>query len=657
MFLSFLLSRLFVILLLPFAQDGGLSIEAQAGFDGLYETSLAVPVVVTARNGGEPFDGEIRIISPGASGANALVYSAPLTLPTGADKRVPLVVYTASFGNRLTAQLVADGRVVAEAETNRLTGLGRNDLLYGVVSPEPGGLAFLETIQGSWNDAAVAFLTLDDLPEVSSAWDALNILILDDTDTSRLTAEQLVALRAWVESGGQLVVTGGPGGPKTAAGVADLLPVAVTGVESLADLAALGDVAGAPLSGDGPFVATTGNLIAGEVLIEQNGLPILARRDIGRGSVFFLALDPKIAPLSSRPGNEALWTAIIANAPKLPPWGWGVQDTYAASQAVSYIPGLNLPSAWQLFFFLLVYVLVIGPINYIILRRARRRELAWATIPALVLLFSVVTFATGFRARGNDATLNVMSVAFGSADADRLQTQSLIGLFSPRRTTYDLTLPYDSSTFPFQPGFGTLVSGGNLAAIERSGQVLLRAVRTDTSQIATFVVNAHLPRPAISAEATRSADGSGLVVTVRNGTADTLENAVILHGQEQITLGNLAPGEEKSLSIPLRESAAASPTPDPMFSAGFINPNPLITDPSLILGTYDYFSDPVAYPRWQLIQAHYMGEDYDPTTLPDPTKVVTLGGWLAGSAQEVTSSAAGTKRLATTLLLLEIPIR
>ena len=52
-----------------------------------------------------------------------------------------------------------------------------------------------------------------------------------------------------------------------------------------------------------------------------------------------------------------------------------------------------------------------------------------------------------------------------------------------------------------------------------------------------------------------------------------------------------------------------------------------------------------------------MGEDYDPTTLPDPTKVVTLGGWLAGSAQEVTSSAAGTKRLATTLLLLEIPIR
>ena len=645
------------MLLLPLSQESGPTVEAQAGFDGLYETSLAVPIVVTARNEGQPFDGEVRIISPGTGGAGALVYSAPITLPGGADKRVPLVVYMAPFSGRLTAQLVADGRVVAEVETNRLTSLGRDDLLYGVVSPEPGGMAFLETIQGSRSDAAVAFVTLDDLPEVSSAWDALDILVLDDIDTSRLTSGQLAALRAWVENGGQLVVSGGPGGPKTAAGVAELLPVTVTGVESLTNLSALGDFGGAPLSSEGPFVVTTASLIAGETMIEQDGVPILARRDIGRGSVFFLALDPKAAPLAGWSGSEALWSAIIANTPELPPWGWGIQDTYAASQAVSYIPGLSLPSAWQLILFLFAYVLLIGPINYIILRRINRRELAWLTIPALVLLFSAITFATGFRARGNGATLNVMSVAYGSAEADRLRTQSLIGLFSPRRATYDLALPYDSSTFPFQQGFGTLVSGGNLAAIERASQVALRGVRTDTSQVATFVTNAHLPRPAITAEATLSADGGEVAVTVRNSAADTLENAVIIYGQEQMSLGNIAPGEEKSLSIPLRRSTAASPTPDPLFPMGFINPNPLVTDPSLILGTYDYFNDPVAYPRWQLIQSHYMGEDFDPTILPDPTEAVTLGGWLAGSAQEITPSAAETTQLATTLLLLEIPVR
>ena len=105
------------MLLLPLSQESGPTIEAQAGFDGLYETSLAVPVVVTARNEGQPFDGEVRIISPGTGGAGALVYSAPLTLPGGADKRVPLVVYMAPFSGRLTAQLVADGRVVADRKS------------------------------------------------------------------------------------------------------------------------------------------------------------------------------------------------------------------------------------------------------------------------------------------------------------------------------------------------------------------------------------------------------------------------------------------------------------------------------------------------------------------------------------------------------------
>ena len=656
MYLTFLLSRLLFVLLLPMAQQDGLTLGAQAGFDGYYEAPLATPVIVTARNDGPSFEGEIRVLS-GSANTGAPVYTAPLSLPTGADKRVPLVVYLTPFSGALTVQLISEGQVVAEVNSNRMSSVGRDDLLYGIVTPAAGGLAFLETIPGSRSDATAAFLTLEDLPEVSSAWDALDVLVLDDTDTSRLTAGQVDAMRAWIESGGQLVVTGGPGGPKTAAGVAELLPATVEAVESLAALDALSEFTGIPLVSEGPFVITSSSLNEGEALIAQDGLHILSRRDIGRGSIFFLALDPNAAPLAGWAGSEELWATIATNAPELPPWGWGVQEPYAASQAVSYIPGLSLPSAWQLILFLLAYILIIGPLNFIVLRRINRRELAWITIPALVILFSAITFFTGFRARGNNATLNVMSVAFGSAEAERLRTQSLIGLFSPRRATYDLTLPYDSSAFPIQQGFGTLIGGGNFDAIERASEVVARGIRTDTSEVATFVANAHLPRPPIDATATLSASGDQVEVTVRNGTAETLEDAVIVFGQEQTSLGDLAPGEEKSLSVPLRAAISSSPTPDPMFPGGYINPNPLITDPSLILGTYDYFSDPVAYPRWQLIQSHYWGESFDPGALPDPREAVTLGGWLAGSAQEATPSAENTARMGTTLLLLEIPVR
>jgi hypothetical protein len=94
-----------------------------------------------------------------------------------------------------------------------------------------------------------------------------------------------------------------------------------------------------------------------------------------------------------------------------------------------------------------------------------------------------------------------------------------------------------------------------------------------------------------------------------------------------------------------------------MFPAGFVYPQPLINDPSLILGTSEYYNDPIAYPRWQLIQSHYSGESLTPLALPDPSDLVTLGGWLAGSAQQASLSADNTTQTGMTLLLLEIPVQ
>ncbi|MBP6016763.1 MAG: hypothetical protein KA586_08590 [Candidatus Promineofilum sp.] len=657
--LSLLLIRFLLLFLLTLVQEDGLTLTAEAGFDGLYEPMTTVPVVVSARNDGAPFEGEIRVFASATAGSSGLVYSAPITLPTGADKRVPLTLYVEPFsGGNLVVQLVSDGVAVAETRTNRLNTVNRNELFYGVISPDPGGLAFLETVPGRRTDAAVAYLQLADLPEVSSAWDALDILIIDDTDTGRLTAAQRAALHAWLESGGQLVVTGGAGGAKTAAGVADLLPVSVSGATSLVDLPALSEAAGEPLGAIGPYVVTTSVLGEGKVWLEQDGLPLVASRAVGRGAVTFLALDPKAAPLSGWPGAEVIWSRVAAGTPDGLPWGQGINDGYAAAQSVSYISGLSLPSFWQLFFFLFIYILIIGPIHFLVLRRLNRRELAWITTPALVLLFSALTFFTGFRTRGSGPTLNMMSIAFGAADAERLQTQSVIGLYSPRRARYDLTLPYDASAFPFQQGFGTLVSSGNLDAIVRAGEVTLSQVRTDTSEVATFIVNAHLPRPSVTATATLSAEGDAVDVIVRNDSGQTLENAIILHGQKQSSLGDVAPGEERTLSIPLPTGpTGASPTPDPMFPSSVIDLNPLLTDPAVILGTIDYYSDPEAYPRWQLIQSQYTGETIEGIEVPSPTESVTLGGWLASGIQPVNISTDDLTQTGATLLLLEIPVQ
>lgn len=647
------LAWLWVVLSLPVAQEPGLSLSAAAGFDRLYKETVAVPVVVTARNDGPTLEGEIRVT---VGDGNSPVYSAPVSLPTQSDKRIPLYVHVPALSRQLTVQLVSDNQVLATAPVNPLNLVGRDDLLYGVVSSNPGSLAYLETVTGGRPDAAVAYLALEDLPDVSSAWNALDILVLDDVDTSRLSAAQSAGLQAWIESGGQLVVTGGPGGLPTAAGVADLLPVTVTGSDTIADLPALSEFGGVPFSSRGPYVIAGSRLVEGESLIQQEDVPILAYRPVGLGGVYFLALDPKAVPMAGWPGAERVWGLIADQVPQPPPWGNGIQDGFTATQAVSAIPGLSLPSALQLALFLLIYIAVIGPINFLVLKRLNRRELAWVTIPLLVLLFSALTLLTSFRTRGDSATLVQTAAAYGSIRAERLRTQTAIGLYSPRRNQYNLALPYDSVAFPLGQGFGSLQGEANLAAFERAGDLTLRDIRTDTGEIATFMADAHLPRPAISAEAALTDEGRTVVVMLRNDDQATFEDAVLIYGENQIALGDIAPGEERTQRLPLATGVSAVPTPDPLFAGGSIQPNPLVNDPSYILGTSDYFNDPAVFPRWQLIQSLYYNSSTGLTTLPDPAETVTLGGWIAESRLPVEIDAANAQQSQTTLYLLEIPV-
>jgi hypothetical protein len=441
--------------------------------------------------------------------------------------------------------------------------------------------------------------------------------------------------------------------------VADLLPVTVGGVESAGDLPALRAFGGAPFAAPGPYTLTGSSLRAGELLIHEDGLPILAYTPLGRGVVTFLALDPKLAPLAGWSGQSALWERIAALSPARGPWSGGIQDGYTATQAVGSIPGLRLPSVWQLLLFLFAYTLIIGPINFLVLRRLRRRELAWVTIPVLVLLFSAITFFTGFRTRGGATVLNEMSVAYGSIDAERVRTQSIVGLYSPRRGRYDLSLPYDTTAVPFGDGFGGVAGAGNVAAIARAGDLALRDVRADTGEVVTFLIDAHRPRPPLSAEAQLVDDGRAVAVTLRNEGETLLEDAVIVYGDQQLQLGDVAAGETRETRLPLASAAlpGATPTPDPLFSAGVVLPNPLINDPTFILGTVDYFNDPQAYPRWQLLQSLYAYSETGPLPAADPTEMVTLAGWLPTGGQAIDAGDAATTRSTVTLVLLEVPVR
>ena len=191
--------------------------------------------------------------------------------------------------------------------------------------------------------------------------------MLSDVDSGGLSSAQQQALSDWVTMGGHLIVTGGQNWQATAAGVSSLLPLepsASRDIDSLRPLAAwLRDSAAL----DTQTIIATGTLSADAQVLAaaEDGTPLLARRTLGAGEVDYLAAEPNNAPCAVEQPADALAGAgdHRRTAARL---GQRLRRLGVGGTRGEILPGYDpLPDILPLFAFLLLYILLIGPLNYI----------------------------------------------------------------------------------------------------------------------------------------------------------------------------------------------------------------------------------------------------------------------------------------------------
>ena len=57
--------------------------------------------------------------------------------------------------------------------------------------------------------------------------------------------------------------------------------------------------------------------------------------------------------------------------------------------------------------FILFYILLVGPIDYFVLKRLfKRLELTWITFPLIVIVVSVVAYLAAYYSKGDDLRVN-----------------------------------------------------------------------------------------------------------------------------------------------------------------------------------------------------------------------------------------------------------
>ena len=370
-----------------------------------------------------------------------------------------------------------------------------------------------------------------------------------------MTEAQNAALRGWVAAGGHLIVCGGPDPTRFGAALFEgLLPATV----------------GSSLSGGS--LALTPKPLPGVRVLQPGpgGSAQIVSGPYGAGTVTVTAFDPTGKAFQTAGlGLPPVWQSLLFSQPSP---NASVLNTVAAreenygaiyygsappllSEAVMRGPSLDAPGASVIAVFLLTYLIVLVPVNYFVLKRMDRKELAWLTIPALVLLFAAGTFAVGYAAKGGSVFINRAALIETRAGQSQAGVYSEIGLFSPHRTTYDIGLPGDNllAAVP-NPGINYGSGSGDNAQFSGAAQfvetpsgvslpstpVNMWAMRAFDAQSTTDLGGA--------VDSRLSAAGSSAAGTVTNHTAYTLTGCTVEYAGRALKVGTLAPGATTSFT-------------------------------------------------------------------------------------------------------------
>lgn len=529
------------------AADAPISMSARALVAGHVRVGAWSAVEVELANDGPAVSGELRL---GGSQAGGSTYGALVELATGSKKRYLLYAQPSFFGRDIVVDLVAGGQRLATTKVP-ITTHDAYQPVVAIVAEDPGRIVpdvLVAMANPSTPAPATVALAPADLPSRVEAWSAIDRLVWQDVDSSRLDEAQVRALGAWLALGGRLVILGGSSGVTTLGGFPDdLLPFRPSGTVDAAP-ADIASLLGAAPGVTGTLPAIGGTLIEGSVLARSGDAVIAAERSVGQGKVAIVGVDPGQAGIGGTAAARALWRRVLPASVGAVINPLGLPDDSAIVSALNNLPAVGLPPVEQLLALLVAYIVLIGPVNYVILRRLDRREWAWLTMPLLIVVFSVGAFGLGRLLKGSDTIVNEIAIVRGASGAETGLGQVYVGVFSPSRRSFDVRIA----------GWALLSNPISLQQQGAFGQPLdillgdparLRGYEVGFGVLRGFRAETALPAPRVKADLALVA--GHLKGTVANASDATIENAALIIGGSLQRLGDLAPGQTAQVDLPL----------------------------------------------------------------------------------------------------------
>lgn len=382
-----------------------ISLDAELGYFGSVTYMRDIPFTVTAENKGPDFTGTIAV-NLNRNDRYFDRYEYPISLASGAKKRVVLPVNLKMAQTSYTIELVSGGLVVASVIKKPDRAIRPEAVLVGVLSPDPQSVSYMnqDSLSRIWADRyegwQLVALDADRFPDTDSLMSSFMILVVDGFDVSTLSDAQLKALDRWLQGGGIVMVGGGaqaaadyPYFSKYTSLTAGSLYEAEDITPALIQYYAFG--------GDKPLNQTVqlNEAKADKApLVSSDSRPLIFLHRAGSGLVYTTTFELGAKPLSGWSGMSVLWPRVLvnsANSQYTSLYGRISGKLYGGSYAtylLGDVPIKSTGSSLPVVIFLAVYLCLFGAGSYFLLKRLDKREWMWLTVPVLAFICMAVLY-------------------------------------------------------------------------------------------------------------------------------------------------------------------------------------------------------------------------------------------------------------------------
>ncbi|MBM7843734.1 hypothetical protein [Herpetosiphon giganteus] len=396
------------------------------------------------------------------------------------------------------------------------------------------------------------------LPNSAIGLDMLNGIALNQRAWGELSPEQHQAIKQWVNNGGMLLVE-----PNLLEDLpADLQPAQVAGEQAIATTT-LSQVFLQPFNEASLNIALLQPNNQSAASLKQDQTPIFVKRPVGKGFVIAIAFNLDQQEIVAWRGYENMLVSLL---PQQQNTGWmgmgssenSIRDSNAPA-LLNNLPALDLPPLKTLLILLGIYIVLAGPVTYLVLRRLDRMALAWLTIPALTLIFAVLAYGIGSKQRGTDILVHDVALIYPDSDANAT-VLGYAGIFSPVRDEYQVTIKNGAYPRPLlvNPNMGGNNGGVNATRALYSHQPGdIRNLTINQWSMEMFAYEQSISdAPHVQIEI--SMQEKKIIGTVRNPSKYKLnEAAFIMLGNAQ-KFGTIEPGAEKSIELQINNNPSMS---------------------------------------------------------------------------------------------------